>query len=473
MGQTQTAGHFRFPQTTGRVRLFQKSVSTPMKKSGKILDPRIGYQEIFDFASGEAPEYRLNNYLIYGRQRGNRVKSPQFPLAMSPMRSYVPDTLPLPGLDFRRLFRRAADANAEVARFDGLLKGINNAELLLSPLTTNEAVLSSRIEGTQATLDDVLQYEAGTKKPAVLVEDIKEIINYRQAIYYSRRYLESRPISLAFLRELHQILMTGVRGTEKTPGSFRQTQNYIGKPGDTLENAIFAPPNPIRLTSDLEDFQAYLSGNDIEVLVQTAIVHVQFELIHPFNDGNGRIGRLLIPLFLYQKNKLSQPVFYISGYLEQHRETYYARLREISSPAKDWNGWIEFFLDAVTTEAVNNCEKVQNIITLYEELKEKIPQITRSQHSIRVQDAIFNRPIFQSNDFIKDVGINPSSAKRFLRQLRDADIVRELLPKKGANPASLIFWRLINITEGRKIFSERTELENNLSITDSTFVVHK
>lgn len=376
---------------------------------------------------------------------------------MSNVRPYIPDTLPLDGIDFQRLFKRSAKANTELARFDGLLQSMNNTELLLSPLTTNEAVLSSRIEGTQATLDDVLEYEAGAKKPETLVRDIQEIINYRHAVYYSREQLLSRPISLGFIRELHQILMADVRGTERTPGSFRQTQNFIGKPNDTLETATFVPPDPMRLVSDLEAFQNYLAFDDEEELLQTAIVHAQFELIHPFNDGNGRIGRLLIPLFLYQKKKLSKPVFYISGYFERHRETYYDRLRGISSPERDWNGWIEFFLDAIAHEASNNCEKARDIMILYAELKERVPQITHSQHSIRIQDAIFNRPVFQSNDFVRDIGINSHSAKRFLRQLKEADIVREIVPRRGVNPAKLAFWRLINIIEGRKIFAEQIE----------------
>ena len=369
------------------------------------------------------------------------------------MKPYIPDTLPLLNrIDFQRLFKRASDANAELARFDGLLQGISNSELFLSPLTTNEAVLSSRIEGTQATLDDVLEYEAGVKKPEELVRDIQEIINYRKAMFFSREQLLVRPITLAFLRELHQILMDSVRGNEKMPGSFRQTQNYIGKPGDSLENATFIPPDPIRLVSDLEDFQKYLSGDDVEVLLQTAIVHAQFELIHPFNDGNGRIGRLLIPLFLYQKKKISKPIFYISEYLEKHRETYYARLRGISSPQKDWNGWIEFFLEAVVMEARNNSDKVRKILTLYDEMKEKIRQITHSQHFMRVQDAIFTRPIFRSNEFVQETNLKADTARRFLSQLKETGIVRELEPVRGRTPALLVFGQLLNITEGRIIF---------------------
>jgi Fic family protein len=251
--------------------------------------------------------------------------------------------------------------------------------------------------------------------------------------------------------------MKDVRGDEKTPGSFRQTQNFIGKPGDTLESATFVPPDPMRLMSDLEDFQRYVSSDDVEALLQTAIVHAQFELIHPFNDGNGRVGRLLIPLFLYQKKKISQPVFYISGYLEAHRETYYARLRGISSPEKDWNGWIEFFLDAVKEDANNQCAKAIKMLELYEEMKTVIYDVTRAHNPIRIQDALFDRPFFQSNEFIKDVGGSPDSARRYLRLLREADIVRELVPKKGTTPAQLVFCRLVNISEGKNIFGKKSK----------------
>ena len=365
------------------------------------------------------------------------------------MKPYIPDTLPFSGIDFQRLYKRSAKANTELARFDGLLQSMSNAEMLLAPLTTNEAVLSSRIEGTQATLDDVLEYEAGAKKPEALVRDIREIINYRQAMYYSRKELLSRPISLGFLRELHQILMDDVRGDEKTPGNFRQTQNFIGKPNDTLKTATFVPPDPVRLVSDLEDFQRYLEFDDEEELLQTAIVHAQFELIHPFNDGNGRIGRLLIPLFLYQKKKLSKPVFYISGYLEKHRETYYARLRGISSPEKDWNGWIEFFLDAVAEEASNNCEKAKKMLELYEEMKTIIYNLTRSHNTFLIQDALFNHPIFQSHDFVQATGLKPDTARNVLSLLKKAGIVREIEPARGRIPARLVFAKLVNISGTR------------------------
>jgi Fic family protein len=255
--------------------------------------------------------------------------------------------------------------------------------------------------------------------------------------------------------------MNSVRGADKTPGQFRITQNYIGRDGVSLENATFVPPNPIRLTTDLEDFQRYIESDDVEVLVQTAIVHAQFELLHPFNDGNGRIGRLLIPLFLYQKKKISRPIFYISGYLEHHREEYYARLKAISQK-RDWNGWIEYFLRAVAHEAKFNSDKVKSVLSLYDEMKSVIPELTRSQNSIQILDAIFHQPIFSSTDFVERVGINSKTARLHLRQLKQAEVIKELTPSKGASPAVLYFPKLLYITEGRRVIPDPAILETTV-----------
>ncbi|MDR2170791.1 MAG: Fic family protein [Planctomycetaceae bacterium] len=368
------------------------------------------------------------------------------------MRPYIPDALPLEDIDYRRLFKLAADANAELARFDGLLQGIPNSELLLTPLTTNEVVLSSRIEGTQATLNDVLEFEAGASKTPALEQDVQEIINYRKAIHYSQQQLAAEPVSLRFIRELHQMLMDSVRGADKSPEQFRQTQNYIGQIDTDINHATFIPPDPIRLISDLEAFERYLASDDIEILLQTAVVHAQFELIHPFNDGNGRIGRLLIPLFLYQKKKLSKPIFYISDFLEKNRDTYYACLRNISSSPKDWNGWIDFFFRAVSVAAKDNCSKVKNILALYDEMKSTIQKITHSQYVIQIIDALFSQPIFRNAEFAKKTGIKPSTTKKLLLQLKNEGVLHEIEPARGRISANIIFPRLLNITEGREIF---------------------
>lgn len=191
--------------------------------------------------------------------------------------------------------------------------------------------------------------------------------------------------------ELHRILLDSVRGQNKTPGEFRRDQNWIGKAGCTIEEASFVPPSPLRLLDYLQAWERYLDSDDVDYLLQVAVIHAQFELIHPFKDGNGRIGRILIPLFLYQKRALSQPMFYLSEYLEDNRDEYYERLRAISIQG-DWNGWIAFFLRAIATQAVQNSKRVNAIMALYEEMKIAIQGATHSQYSVHLLDAIFDKP---------------------------------------------------------------------------------
>lgn len=366
------------------------------------------------------------------------------------MKPYEPIALPLDDLDYRRLLPLVGSANAELARYDGLLQGIVNPSIMLSPLINEEAVLSSKIEGTQTTVDEVLEQEAGIRKEGKKAQDIQEVINYRKALQASHEYLTDRPITLSFVRELHKILLSSVRGEDKTPGEFRKDQNWIGRYGCTLEQACFVPPNPLQLQDHLEAWQLYMASDDIDVLLQTAVVHAQFELLHPFKDGNGRIGRILIPLFLYQKKKLSQPMFYLSSYLEAHREEYYASLQNISKE-DDWNGWIAFFLKAISEQAKNNSIKVKKILGLYDSMKNKIHDITRSQYTVHVLDAIFDRPIFETTDFTKRTGILKPTAMGLLRQLKAANVLYELRPGRGRRAAVLCFPELLNIAEGKKI----------------------
>ena len=366
------------------------------------------------------------------------------------MKPYTPDNLPIKGLDYQRLFAVVGEANAELARYDGLLQGIPNPQIMLSPLTNEEAVLSSKIEGTQATVDEVLEQEAGLLKTGEKANDIQEIINYRIALKTAREYLNDRAISLLFIRELHKILLDSVRGQDKTPGEFRKLQNWIGKHGCTIDEASFVPPNPLLLRDHLENWQRYIEFTDIDPLLQTAVVHAQFELIHPFKDGNGRIGRILIPLFLYQKKMLSQPMFYLSAYLEANREEYYQRLQDISFN-KDWNGWIEFFLHAVAIQAKNNAQKVKLIMKLYDDMKSKVQDITHSQYTISLLDAIFDRPIFRTSDLSTIANIPSSSLKVLIPKLKKAGILTELKAASGSTAAVLVFGDLLNIAEGKDV----------------------
>lgn len=370
------------------------------------------------------------------------------------MQPYTPDTLPLDNLDYHKLLSLVGQANAALARYDGLLQGIPNPAVMLSPLTTQEAVLSSKIEGTQATVDEVLEQDAGLLKEGEKYKDILEISNYRLALYKAREYLDSYPIRLSFVRELHKILMNSVRGQDKTPGEFRKEQNWIGKHGCKLENATFVPPNPIQLNDFLTAWEDYLQYDDIDFLLQSAVVHAQFELIHPFKDGNGRIGRILIPLFLYQKKVLSQPMFYLSEYLENNRDEYYQRLKAISSDG-DWNGWVEFFLKAITQQALQNSKRVNAIMGLYDEMKQKIQQVTRSQYSIHLLDAIFGKPIFKAADLStrlkESYGLHEKTTSSLLKNLKDAGILLEIQQSSGRRSSILAFMKLIDLAEGRGI----------------------
>lgn len=366
------------------------------------------------------------------------------------MKPYEPQPLPLTDIDWTKHVPLIGRANAALARYDGMLQGIVNPMVLLSPLTTQEAVLSSRIEGTQASIKEVLEFEANPteqlapKKQA----DIQEIINYRRAMDMAVESLKKRPLCLNLFKELHAALLDSVRGRDKARGHFRRSQNYIGPAGCSIEEASFVPPSWERVEDDMSQLEKYLHYEEKDRLVQLAVAKAQFELIHPFLDGNGRLGRMLVPLFLFEKKILSKPVFYLSAYLEANRDAYYERLRAISREG-DWNGWIEFFLIAVVEQARINAEKTKQILDLYERMKLEIPKALRSQYLVQAIDALFDRPIFLNNDFIKRSRIPKESALRILRVLKEKGFVRDLRPGSGRRAAILVFPQLLTITERR------------------------
>ena len=249
---------------------------------------------------------------------------------------------------------------------------------------------------------------------------------------------------------MHSVLMNSVRGQRKSPGAFRDEQNWIGSEGCTMQQAKFVPPAPEGLSDHLRDFQAYMAGTDVDVLIQTAIVHAQFEILHPFKDGNGRIGRLLIPLFLFQKSAFTRPMFYLSEYLEAHRDEYYTRLRQITESG-DWTGWIVFFLDAVRQQALDNADRVKGILSLYDEMKVEVQAVTHSQYTPAILDALFDRPIFRAANFASRSNVPSATAKKALRQLRDASVLQTVQESRGSQSAVLAFPRLFNLAEGREV----------------------
>lgn len=362
------------------------------------------------------------------------------------MKPYIPETLPLKKLDWMRFVNFIGSSNGEIARYDGILQGIINPEVMLSPLMTKEAVLSSRIEGTQATLEEVLEFEASQKEEFTTEreKDIQEIINYRKSIRFAVEWLQKKPITLNLIKEIHSILLDSVRGRDKGRGRFRPVQNWIGKPGTPIEQADYVPPEPHKLMEFLSNFEKYIHFEEKDRLVQLAIIHSQFEIIHPFLDGNGRLGRILIPLFLYEKKILNSPMFYISEYLEAHRPEYYARLRAVSHETK-WEEWIEFFLKAVIEQSKINSYKIKAILSLYNDKKHRLQEATHSQYVIKVLDTLFALPIFNTTEFIKKSKIPKRSAINILKIIEKEKIISILRPGKGRKANIYIFNKLLEI----------------------------
>jgi len=341
-------------------------------------------------------------------------------------------------------------ANASLSRYDGLLESLVNPDVLLSPLIMKEAELSSRIEGTIATANEVYQQQAGEHFAPEKDADIHEILNYRSTLRLAGQALgeEARTISSHLLREMHANLMQGVRGQDKNPGRFRTTQNWIGPRGSTIEQATYVPPPPVILTDLLEQFITYSNRTDdqLDPIVQAALVHAQFELIHPFDDGNGRIGRILIPLILVKRRSIISPSFYMSGYLEANRDQYYQCLENISR-RNDWVAWVEFFLRAVIAQSETNLRLVRKIIDLYEFKKRQISELLHTDQAIYILDMLFDTPVFRANELHRRLGIQRQRAAQYIRALKDAGVIVELRPSRGRAPALLSFEDLWRITD--------------------------
>lgn len=367
---------------------------------------------------------------------------------------YHEGQFPPQDLDWGRLVPLIGPANAAVARYDGMLAAIPNAHVLLSPLTTQEAVLSSRIEGTRATMGEVLEYEArgGTDEPSTAKEaDIWEILNYRKAMRTATEMLKELPLCQRIVLECHRILLNSVRGHGKSPGQYRKIPNWIGPKGCPVEEARFVPINAEKLPEAMSRWEKFIHEDAPDRLIQLSLLHAEFEALHPFLDGNGRLGRMLIPLFLYQAKIIQQPMFYISAYLENHRDEYYDHLLAVSRN-NDWSGWCVFFLKVVQIQAEVNLAKAQAILDLYNRMKIRFTELTHSQYAIHALDWAFERPIFKSSDFVRSGNIPKPTAQRILNLLKNEGILRELLPGSGRRSATLAYPELLNIAEGYNVF---------------------
>ena len=360
-------------------------------------------------------------------------------------------------LDWPRLIPLIGPANAALARYDGVLSSIPNAAILLSPLATQEAVLSSRIEGTQATMTEVLEFEAdesafddptGKKRG-----DIREVVNYRRAMHKSLELLETLPLSQRIIKEAHRVLLEGVRGRNRDPGEYRRIQNWIGPEGCKQEEAYYIPIGTGRLPEGMGRWEKYIhdEGACPDNLVHLALLHLEFEALHPFLDGNGRLGRMFIPIFLFQSGVLTTPMFYISAFFERNRDAYYERLRAVSRDGT-WTAWCEFFLDAILSQANENLNKAQAIRQLYDETTRRIVEITHSQYAVYASEFLFKSPIFKASDFYSQPSMTPASGRRMLNLLQEKGFFREIRPASGRRPAILAYKELLNTAEGREVF---------------------
>lgn len=364
------------------------------------------------------------------------------------MESYIPDKLPPNNIDWESHVSLIGKAGNALGQFRGSLRNVVNPSIFLSPLSLREAVVSSRIEGSQATMNQVLEFEVMPQKDLTpeRQDDFLEVLNYREALIKAEEELRRLPLSLRLVCNAHRRLLSSVRGKNKTPGEFRRGQNYIAPYGQPQENATFVPPSPSMMREALNSWENYLHVEEKDPLVHLAVIKAQFELIHPFMDGNGRIGRLLVPLILFDKKLLSGPHFYLSAYLERNRDEYFARLGAISKDG-DWNGWIQFFLRAIIEQATENTNRILAILELYNDMKVMVSKATKSHYAIQALDAIFNFPFFQTVTFIRSSGIPRESAAKLLRRLCDKGIIQQILEGRGSRSAVYQFSRLIELTE--------------------------
>jgi len=368
--------------------------------------------------------------------------------------AFVPNPLP-PAIEYdREMVRLISEADRGLGRLAGIGQLLPNPHLLIAPYVRREAVLSSRIEGTQASLSDLLLFEAAEEEPP-RAPDVQEVRNYVRAMEYGLKRLEKLPLSLRLVREIHARLMEGVRGKKRSPGEFRQVQNWIGPPGCSLAEATFVPPPVPEMHAALDEWEKFLhNAKDIPLLVQCALMHYQFEAIHPFVDGNGRVGRLLITFFLCERGELPQPLLYLSAFFEQHRAEYYGRLLEVSRSG-DWSGWIRFFLRGIGTQASAAAEDSQRIVKLQQRYRELLQQRKASPAAIAIMEELFLNPYVTATRLSKRLKVSFPTVQSTIDWLVKAGLLREITGRRR----NRIYFaeELLRAIEGKRAPSRTTQ----------------
>ena len=359
---------------------------------------------------------------------------------------YHYDKFPPTLSDYSKIVRPLSLASAALARYDQMLKSMHSSDILLAPLRSQEAVISSRMEGTVSTLDEVLQLEAEQEGDGDVSEykarsEAIEVYLYGRSMKNAQSYMkDGHPLSSFLIRSSHRMLLGFGRGANLSPGEFKTEQNYLV---DQIKKEIlFVPIRPELLNDGIERLFNYINNDETEILIRTAIAHLEFEALHPFKDGNGRIGRMIIPLMLWKSGAISEPYFYISEYFERNKGEYIDRMREVSEK-NQWEEWVIFFLTALEAQAKQNLDKAEKIRALYERMKIEFRDTLSSRWNITALDFIFTRPIFRNNVFTNKSGIPAPTAYKFTRALLDAGLLKTIAPAAGRRPAMYAFEPLL------------------------------
>ena len=340
--------------------------------------------------------------------------------------AYVPNSLP-PSLTWTpSLVADLSAADRALGELSGLGRVLPNPHLLITPFIRREAVLSSQIEGTQASLFDLYAYEVSQLPIFERPADVREVHNYVRVLEDGLERLGSLPLSLRLIRELHERLMTGVRGEHQTPGEFRRSQNWIGAPGCTLNDATYVPPPPVDMLETLDALERFFhADSSLPPLIRLGLIHYQFEAIHPFLDGNGRVGRLLLTLLLCAWELLPQPLLYLSAYFEAHRQEYYASLLAVSQQGA-WERWLRFFLQGVAEQSQDAVRRAGRLQALREQYRTRFQSVRTAARLLQVVDLLFARPVVGVTQVAQALDVSFQAAARHVDTLVAEGVLREI-----------------------------------------------
>ncbi len=340
--------------------------------------------------------------------------------------AFIPNPLP-PTINWSpSLITSLGEAERNLGRLASLADRLPSPHILVRPFIRREAVLSSRIEGTRASLADLYHYESVQLSFLEDTADVREVHNYVRALDYGLERLKTLPVSLRLIREMHGILMEGVRGELLTPGDFRRSQNWIGPPGSTIESATIVPPPVDEMKVGLGALEKFIHAeSDIPQLARAGLIHYQFEAIHPFLDGNGRVGRLLVILLLIEWGLISQPLLYLSAYFEAQRPDYYARLLAVSQRG-EWENWLFFFLKGISSQSLDAITRIERLGQLREAFRERLGAERATERLLQTLDVLFERPILNIRQLEAALGVPYRTAQRYIERLEDEGILREV-----------------------------------------------